>query len=126
MLEECRGRWRVVVEPDVEEFFEDRGLLGDWRRHVEELERSLNSDPRKPLELLDPTEHPVLGRVELPGLGAVKVRRYRVYLRGLAFRLAFTLYKLRGEEGPVCVVHFIEARRKKERTYRDMKRRYGG
>ena len=126
MLEECRGRWRVVVEPDVDRFFEERGLLADWRRHLEELKESLNRDARKPLELLDPTEHPILGRVALPGLGVLKVRRYRVYLRGQAFRLAFTLYRLRGEEGPTCVVHFIYATKKKERTHRDLRRRYGG
>ncbi len=67
MLEECKGRWRVVVDNDVERFFEVRGFLADWKRHVAELERDLNVDPGKPLKLLDSTEHPVLGRVELPG-----------------------------------------------------------
>ena len=126
ILEECSGRWRVVVDPGVERFFERKGFLEEWRRHVEELRESLNRDPRRPLELLDPTEHPVLGRVTLPGLGVLKVRRYRVYLRGQAFRLAFTLYRLHGREGHVCVVHFIYAVKKKERTHRDLRRRYGG
>jgi len=122
MLGKCRGRWRVAVDHNVEEFFEKRGFLSDWRRHVEELEESLNMDPRRPLELLDPTEHPVVGRVELPGLGVLKARRYRVYLRGQAFRLVFVAYRL----GDTCVVHFIYAVKKKERTHRDLRRRYGG
>ena len=28
VFEECRGRWRVALDPDVERFFESRGLQG--------------------------------------------------------------------------------------------------
>ncbi len=37
VLEECRGKWRVVLHKDVIEFFEGKGFLV-------ELEESLNKD----------------------------------------------------------------------------------
>jgi len=76
MLEECRGRWRVVLDPDVVELFEERGLAGEleeWRRSLEE---SLNRDPGEIVRLL---REPVLYSID-----GLKRRRYRLYLRGQA------------------------------------------
>ncbi len=44
MLERCRGRWRVIVDPDVREFFERRGFLEELEEWRKGLERSLNRD----------------------------------------------------------------------------------
>jgi len=83
VLEECHGRWRVVLDDDVVAFFEERGLrreLEEWRR---ELENSLNSDPRAVERLL---REPVLY-----GIRGLKRRRYRLYLRGRPYRLLYVV-----------------------------------
>lgn len=83
VLEECRGRWRVVLDRDVVGFFEERGLkqeLEEWRRSLEE---DLNKDPSVVLRLL---REPLLGRA-----GPLKARRYKLYLRGKGYRLVFVV-----------------------------------
>ena len=112
VLEECRGKWRVVLDPDVEELFKRRGLyeeLRGWRRGLEE---DLNRDPGAALRLL---REPVIRRIK-----GVNVRRYRLYLSGKGFRLLFIV------NARDCVVIFIAADKRDEDTYRRLKRRLRG
>ena len=111
VLEECRGKWRVVLDPDVVEFFEERGLQGElweWRR---ELEESLNTDPGTIMRLLG---EPVIGHA-----GPLKARRYRLYLRGKGYRLVFAV------NARLCVVYVMAAEKRDEETYRRLRRRLG-
>ena len=112
MLEECRGKWRVVLDPDVERFFEERGLreeLEEWRR---ELEEGLNRDPGEIMRLL---REPVIG-----GAGPLKARRYRLYMRGQGYRLVFAV------NTRLCMVYFMAAEKRDEETYRRLRRRLRG
>ncbi len=109
MLEECRGRWRVVVDPEVEEFFEERGLRGELEEWKKGLEEDLNHDPGAVLRLL---REPVLSHA-----GPLKARRYRLYLRGKGYRLVFAV------NTRLCTVHFMAVERRDEETYRRLRRR---
>ena len=109
VLEECQGRWRVILHRDVIEFFERRGLLGEleeWRRSLEE---SLNKDPGEIVRLL---REPILYSV-----GGLKRRRYRLYLRGKPYRLLYVV------NTKSCLVVFLLAAKRDEETYRRLKRR---
>ena len=109
MLEECRGKWRVVLDRDVRAFFEKRGLGGaleEWRRGLEE---SLNRDPGEAMRLL---REPVIGHA-----GPLKARRYRLYLRGKGYRLVFAV------NTRLCTVYFMDAEKRDEETYRRLRRR---
>ena len=109
MLEECRGKWKVVLDPDVEAFFRERGLqeeLEEWRRSLEE---SLNGDPGTVMRLL---REPVIRRIK-----GANVRRYRLYLSGRGFRLLFIVNARK------CAVVFMAAEKRDEETYRRLRRR---
>ena len=108
MLRECLGRWRVVLHRDVIEFFERRGLeweLEEWRRSLEE---SLNKDPGEIMRLL---REPILYEVD-----GVKRRRYRLYLRGVGYRLVYVVYPT------LCTVYFLLGEKRDEETYMRIKR----
>lgn len=109
MLEECRGRWKVILHSDVVEFFDRRGLgreLEEWRRSLEE---SLNRDPGEIMRLL---REPVLYEVD-----GAKRRRYRLYLRGVGYRLVYVIYPT------LCAVYFLLGEKRDEETYMRIKRR---
>ena len=109
MLEACRGKWRVVLDRDLQVFFEKRGLgsaLEEWRRSLEE---SLNKDPGEVMRLL---REPIIRRIR-----GVNVRRYRLYLSGIGFRLLFIL------NNRSCIVAFIGVEKRDEETYRRFHRR---
>ena len=109
VLEECRGKWRVVLDKDVRAFFERRGLgsaLEEWRRSLEE---SLNKDPGEVMRLL---REPVIGYA-----GPLKARRYRLYLRGKGYRLVFAV------NTRLCIIYFMAAEKRDEETYRRLRRR---
>ena len=109
MLEECRGKWKVVLDPDVVEFFEERGLqeeLEEWRRSLEE---SLNEDPGEIMRLL---REPILYEID-----GVKRRRYRLYLRGTGYRLVYVVYPT------LCTVYFLLGEKRDEETYVRIKRK---
>ena len=108
-LEECRGRWRVLLDDEVIDYFSRRRLLEElenWRR---ELEDSLNGDPQTITRLL---REPVVYEI-----GGVKRRRYRLYLRGKPYRLVFLVNVEK------CIIVFLLALRRDEETYKKMKRR---
>jgi len=108
VLRECLGRWRVVLHRDVIEFFERRGLgweLEEWRRSLEE---SLNKDPGEIMRLL---REPILYEVD-----GVKRRRYRLYLRGVGYRLVYVVYPT------LCTVYFLLGEKRDEETYMRIKR----
>jgi len=45
VLRECQGRWRVVLDSEVEEFFGRRGLLSRLKEWARELEENLGKSP---------------------------------------------------------------------------------
>lgn len=102
VLEECRGKWRVVLHKDVIEFFEGKGFLV-------ELEESLNKDPGEIMRLL---KEPILYEVD-----GVKRRRYSLYLRGVGYRLVYVIYPT------LCAVYFLLGEKRDEETYMRIKRR---
>ena len=103
MLEECRGKWRVVASPLVEKVFRKRGLLEAFRKWLEELKKELNNDPEAIQRLL---REPIVARHGGP------VRRYRLWLGKVWWRLLFAVDVSR------CEVVFIAADRRDEETYR--------
>ena len=109
MLEECSGKWRVVLHEDVVEFFERRKLLGEIVEWARRLEESLNRDPDTIMRLL---REPVLYSA-----GGLKRRRYRLYLRGKPYRLLYVVNTRN------CLVVFLLAAKRDEETYRRLKRR---
>ena len=109
MLEECRGKWRVILDRDMRAFFERRGLgsaLEEWRRSLEE---SLNKDPGEVMRLL---REPVIGYA-----GPLKARRYRLYLRGKGYCLVFAV------NTRLCIIYFMAAEKRDEETYQRLRRR---
>ena len=109
MLEECRGKWKVVLHEDLIEFFEKSGLrqeLEEWRKR---LEKSLNEDPGEIMRLL---REPILYEID-----GVKRRRYRLYLRGTGYRLVYVVYP------SLCTVYFLLGEKRDEETYARIKRK---
>ena len=86
-VKDCFKRWRVNVNDRVLEFFKDLGLAEELEAWRNGLERELNTDPKAIFKLL---KEPVVFEYEDEN-GKVKIRRYRLYLRGLSFRLLFTI-----------------------------------
>jgi len=108
-LEECRGRWRVVLDDEVVDFFARRKLQSELEEWRNELEDSLNGDPQAIARLL--------GEPVVYELGGLKRRRYRLYLRGEPYRLVFLVNVEK------CIVVFLLALRRDEETYKRLKRR---
>jgi len=108
VLEECRGKWRVVASPSVERVLRKRRLLEEFKRWARELEEELNSDPEALRRLLG---EPIVARRGGP------VRRYRLWLGGVWWRLLFAVDASR------CEVVFIAVDRRDEETYRRLRRR---
>ena len=114
VLKECSGKWRVVLDPDVEEFFEERGLQGEleeWRRSLEE---SLNRDPGAVMRLLRERK---LDELRLEGRRMV-LRRYRLWLGGVWWRLVFVV------DVTGCEVVFLDVEKRDEETYKRFRRRF--
>jgi mRNA-degrading endonuclease RelE of RelBE toxin-antitoxin system len=109
LLEECLGRWRVVLHEDLVKFFKRRGLereLEEWRKSLED---SLNGDPEVIMRLL---REPILYEVD-----GIKRRRYRLYLRGKGYRLVYVIYPT------LCAVYFLLGEKRDEETYTRIRRK---
>jgi hypothetical protein len=108
VLRECRGRWRVILDEEVVEFFEKRGLIGELLESARGLEESLNRDPDEIVRLL---REPVLYEID-----GVK-RRYRLYLQGKPYRLVYVVNARR------CIVVFLLATKRDEETYKRLRQK---
>jgi mRNA-degrading endonuclease RelE of RelBE toxin-antitoxin system len=113
VLEECSGKWRVIIDPDVEEFFRRRGLLEELRKWAKELEEGLNQDPGVAARLL--RERKLSGLVL--GEQRVVLRRYRLWLGGVWWRLVFVV------DATACEVLFLDVEKRDEETYKRLRRR---
>jgi mRNA-degrading endonuclease RelE of RelBE toxin-antitoxin system len=78
VFEECFGRWRVVVDPELREEMERGHYPGDvverFNRLVRELEEDLNGDPRAIEALL---REPMIDRAI--GLRRLRMGKYRIW-----------------------------------------------
>ena len=113
VLEECRGWWRVKLDEDVKEFFEERGLgeeLEEWRRGLEE---DLNRDPGAIMRLLRERK---VDELRL-GERRMVLRRYRLWLGGVWWRLVFVI------DATACEVLFLDVEKRDEETYKRLWRR---
>ncbi|NPA05449.1 MAG: hypothetical protein GXO09_05085 [Crenarchaeota archaeon] len=112
----CREGWRVRWTKELRQFFKELGVWGIVRRELKDLERALN-DPRqgrqKLMELLSPKP---IEKFNYGGV-VIKYRRYRVYVRGVGFRLAYVVYP------NICRIWFDIAEKRDEETYKRLKRR---
>ena len=80
------------------------------------LESDLN-DPRMGRQVLSSLlSNPVVEVIEIEGV-VVKYRRYRLYVRGIGFRLLYVVYP------DICRVWFDIAEKRDEETYKRFKRR---
>lgn len=80
------------------------------------LESDLN-DPRMGRQVLSSLlSNPVVEVIEIEGV-VVKYRRYRLYVRGIGFRLLYVVYL------DICRVWFDIAEKRDEETYKRFKRR---
>ena len=112
-LEVCRGRWRVVLHEDVVELFRRRGLYEELRVWRRELEESLNRDPETIMRLLRERK---LDELRLEGRRMV-LRRYRLWLGGVWWRLVFVV------DASGCEVVFLDVEKRDEETYKRLGRR---
>lgn len=113
MLEECQGKWRVVLDPDVEEFFKKRRLhreLEEWRNGLEE---SLRRDPGEMLRLLREKK---IDELRL-GSQRMVLRRYRLWLGRVWWRLVFVV------DVAACEVVFLDVEKRDEETYKRLRQR---
>jgi len=108
VLEECRGRWKVSARERVWRFFEKRGLGRGLEEELRGLEEALNRDPGAVLRLL--RERRVVA-------ARIPVRRYRLRIGGVWWRLTFAV------DADSCEVLFLDVEKRDEETYKRLRRR---
>ena len=105
--------WRVVLGERVVGFFKKRGLAGELERWRCELEENLRSDPQAVHRLLRERK---IGEAVVAGT-RVPVRRYRVVLGNVWWRLVFVV------DVSACEVVFFDVEKRDEETYKRLCRR---
>ena len=107
-LEECRGKWKVSARERVWRFFEKRGLRQELGEELRGLEEALNHDPAMILRLL--RERRVVA-------ARIPVRRYRLRIGGVWWRLTFAV------DADNCEILFLDVEKRDEESYKKLRRR---
>lgn len=85
VLEECRGRWRIVLDSELTGFLQGAGSSRRSREVEKGAWRRLSTTILK-LSTVS-YENPVIYEID-----GVKRRRYKLYLRGKGYRLVYVVY----------------------------------
>jgi len=112
----CELGWRVRWTKDFRQYFRRRGIWREVREFLKNLERELRRDPDSTLGKL--RREAVIAHV-LSGGRERPLRRLRLYVRGVGFRLGFIV------RDDTCRVWFLLAEKRDEETYKRFRRRFG-